>query len=107
MAVLWGIVFTTAMHSLTLGICMGIIYVIANPEHVKLLPDGAVRILVTADLETIQNRFTARMHGTLTVLWGIVFTQSMHSLVLGICMGLLMGIAFGLFDSDKGGKEDE
>jgi len=42
-----------------------IIYVIADPEHVKLLPDGAVRILVTADLETIRNRFAARMHGTL------------------------------------------
>ena len=42
-----------------------IIYVIADPEHVKQLPDGAVRILVTADLETIRNRFTARMHGTL------------------------------------------
>ena len=42
-----------------------IIYVIADPEHVKLLPDGAVRILVTADLETIKERFTARMHGTL------------------------------------------
>lgn len=41
------------------------------------------------------------------VLWEIVFTQSMHSLVLGICMGLLMGISFGLFDSGKGGKEDE
>ena len=26
---------------------------------------------------------------------------------LGICMGLLMGIAFGLFDSRKGVKEDE
>ncbi len=42
-----------------------IIYVIANPEHVKLLPDGAVRILVTADLETIKDRFAARMHGNL------------------------------------------
>ena len=42
-----------------------IIYVIADPEHVKLLPDGAVRILVTADLETIKERFTARMHGNL------------------------------------------
>jgi len=40
-------------------------------------------------------------------LWGIVFTQSMQSIVLGICMGLLMGIAFGFFDSDKGGKEEE
>ena len=42
-----------------------IIYVIADQEHVKLLPDGAVRILVTADLETIKERFTARMHGNL------------------------------------------
>ena len=42
-----------------------IIYVIADPEHVQLLPDGAIRILVTADLETIKHRFTARMHGTL------------------------------------------
>ncbi len=42
-----------------------IIYVIADSEHVELLPDGAVRILVTADLETIRNRFAARMHGTL------------------------------------------
>ena len=42
-----------------------IIYVIADPEHVNLLPDGAVRILVTADLETIKERFRARMHGNL------------------------------------------
>ncbi len=42
-----------------------IIYVIADPEHVKLLPDGAIRILVTADLETIKERFRARMHGNL------------------------------------------
>ena len=42
-----------------------IIYVIADPEHVELLPDGAIRILVKADLETIRERFTARMHGTL------------------------------------------
>ena len=42
-----------------------IIYVIAEPEYVKLLPDGAVRILVSADLETIKDRFTARKHGNL------------------------------------------
>ena len=40
---------------------------------------------------------------SMTVLWGIVFTQAMHSVTLGICMGLLMGIAFGLFDSGHGG----
>ena len=42
-----------------------IIYVIADPEHLKLLPDGTVRILVSADLETIKERFRARMHGNL------------------------------------------
>ena len=42
-----------------------LIYVIADPEHVKLLPDGAIRILVSADLETIKDRFAARMHGNL------------------------------------------
>lgn len=44
---------------------------------------------------------------SMALLWGLVFTQAMHSTTLGLCMGLLMGIAFGLFDSDKGGKEDE
>ena len=42
-----------------------IIYVISEPEHVKLLPDGAVRILVYADIDTIKERFRARMHGDL------------------------------------------
>ncbi len=42
-----------------------IIYVISEQEHVKLLPDGAVRILVYADIDTIKKRFTARMHGNL------------------------------------------
>ena len=43
----------------------------------------------------------------MTLLWGMVFSQAMHSITLGLCMGLLMGIAFGLFDSDRGGNEDE
>lgn len=42
-----------------------VIYVISGPEHVRLLPEGAVRILVSADLETIRERFRARMHGAL------------------------------------------
>ncbi len=44
---------------------------------------------------------------SMALLWGLVFTQAMHSITLGLCMGLLMGITFGLFDSGKGGKEDE
>ncbi len=42
-----------------------IIYVISEPEHLPLLPDGARRVLVTADLELIQSRFAQRMRGNL------------------------------------------
>ena len=42
-----------------------IIYVISEPEHIGLLPDEAVRILVSADIDTIKDRFKARMHGNL------------------------------------------
>ncbi len=42
-----------------------IIYVISEPDHVGLLPDEAVGILVSADLDTIKERFRARMHGNL------------------------------------------
>ena len=42
-----------------------ILYVIAEKEHLSLLPEGAVRILVTADLETIKTRFAQRMRGNL------------------------------------------
>lgn len=42
-----------------------LIYVISEKEHLSLLPDGTVRVLVTADLETIKERFAARMHGNL------------------------------------------
>ena len=42
-----------------------IIYVISEKEHLPLLPEGALRILVTADLETIKARFAQRMRGNL------------------------------------------
>lgn len=42
-----------------------IIYVISEPDLVQLLPKGAVRILVSADIDTIKERFKARMHGNL------------------------------------------
>ena len=42
-----------------------LVYVISEPEHIRLLPDGAVRVLVYADLDTIKARFKARMHGNL------------------------------------------
>ena len=42
-----------------------IIYVISEKEHLALMPEGAVRILMTADLDLILERFAQRMHGTL------------------------------------------
>ena len=42
-----------------------LIYVIAEPEQAALLPEGAIRILVKADLDTIKERFRARMRGDL------------------------------------------
>ena len=42
-----------------------IIYVISEKEHLSLLPEEALRILVTADLELIKTRFAERMRGNL------------------------------------------
>ena len=42
-----------------------IIYVISESDQLDLLPEGAVRILISADLDTIKARFRARMHGVL------------------------------------------
>ena len=42
-----------------------VIYVITEKEHVQLLPKGAFRIVLTAELDVIKERFKARMHGNL------------------------------------------
>lgn len=42
-----------------------IIYVIAEKEHLALLPEGAFRVLVTAELAVIKERFAQRMRGNL------------------------------------------
>lgn len=42
-----------------------IIYMISEKEHLSLLPEGALRILVTADLDLIKSRFAQRMRGNL------------------------------------------
>lgn len=42
-----------------------IIYVITEKDQLAFLPDQSVRIVITADLETIQERFAQRMHGNL------------------------------------------
>ena len=43
-----------------------ILYVISEQDQLKFLPEGAVRILVKADIETIKERFKARMRGNLS-----------------------------------------
>ena len=42
-----------------------IIYLITEQEHIPLLPEGAFRIVLTAELETIKARFKERMRGNL------------------------------------------
>lgn len=42
-----------------------IVYVISEKEHLALLPDGAIKILVKADIETVKERFRNRMRGNL------------------------------------------
>ncbi len=42
-----------------------IIYVISEKEQAALLPEKAIKVLVTADLEQIKERFRVRMRGNL------------------------------------------
>jgi len=42
-----------------------IVYVITEAEHITLLPPKALRVLVTADLDVIKERFAKRMNGKL------------------------------------------
>ena len=42
-----------------------IIYLITEKEHIALLPDEAFRIVLTAELEVIKERFRGRMRGNL------------------------------------------
>ena len=42
-----------------------IIYIITEKEHLSLLPQGAFKIVLTAELDVIKERFKARMRGNL------------------------------------------
>lgn len=42
-----------------------IIYVISERAHLRFLPEKCFKVLLTADLQTIKDRFAARMHGNL------------------------------------------
>ena len=42
-----------------------IIYLITEKEHLDLLPEGTFKIVLTADLNVIKERFKERMRGNL------------------------------------------
>ena len=42
-----------------------IIYIITEREHLNLLPENTFKIVLTADIEVIKERFKARMRGNL------------------------------------------
>lgn len=42
-----------------------VIYIISDSSHLDLLPEGCIRVLVTAPLDDIKNCFAARMNGVL------------------------------------------
>ena len=42
-----------------------LVYVVSEPEQLALLPAGCLRVLVTAELPVIKQRFAARMGGRL------------------------------------------
>ena len=52
-----------------------ILYVISEPEHLQLLPEGVLRILVTAELEQIKSRFAQRMKGNLPAAVGAMLER--------------------------------
>ena len=43
------------------------IYLITEKEHIAFLPEGAFRIVLTAELDVIKERFRERMRGNLPV----------------------------------------
>lgn len=55
--------FKTTLNDAITG--ENVIYIITEKEHVDLLPKGAFRIVLTAELNTIKERFKERMRGIL------------------------------------------
>ena len=47
-----------------------------------------------------KNKRTLYMLG-MVLLWTVVFSFAMHSLVMGLCLGVAMGAVFGLYDDGK------
>lgn len=44
---------------------ISIIYIISEIEHLGLLAENAFRVLVTADVDSIKQRFAKRLNGSL------------------------------------------
>lgn len=42
-----------------------VIYIITEKEQLAFLPEGGIRVFVTAGLDTVKKRFAARMNGNL------------------------------------------
>ena len=57
------VLFRTKLEDAVTG--ENVIYVISEKEQISFLPDGSVKILVKTDIDTIKERFRARMHGNL------------------------------------------
>lgn len=57
-----------------------IVYVISEKEHLPLLPDDAFRVLVTADLDVIKERFAQRMRGNLPAPVATMLARKLYKL---------------------------
>ena len=57
--------FSTILTEAVMG--DDIIYIITEKEHIQLLPEGVFRIVLTAKLDVIKERFKERMHGNLPI----------------------------------------
>lgn len=55
--------FKTILLDATKG--ENVIYIITEKEHLSLLPENTFKIVLTADLQTIKDRFKVRMRGIL------------------------------------------
>ena len=55
--------FKTILKEAVIG--DSIIYLITEKEHLNLLPEGTFKIVLTAELEVIKERFKERMRGNL------------------------------------------
>ena len=56
-----------------------VVYVITEKEHLAFLPPKAIRVYMTADIETIKERFAKRMNGNIPPPV-VAMIEKMHTL---------------------------